>query len=111
MTYCQECGSEIPRTRGSTAICNKCQEGIWKQLKEWQPILPQAEKRDPKVYYVPEKTSNAQSFSTKHLEKGEEIDRTCLKCSKKFQTLGKFTRICDACKDNMEYTDEPLTIY
>ena len=106
--YCVECGAKVVVYAKQAAMCDDCIDEIWTKIKNFKPAIPKPPPKEEKMYGSPDCD---QSFCTKHLEKPDEFDRSCLKCSQKFKALGKFTRICDACKETNPYRDEPSTIY
>ena len=106
--YCVECGAAVVVYAKQTAMCEECVDEIWTKLKEFSPLVPDCGDKEDEVNST---TDIDQSFSTEHLERLPEVDRTCLKCAHKFKALGKFVRICDACKERSKHKDEPLTIY
>ena len=106
--YCVECGAQVIVYAKQSAICEDCVDDIWTKIKNFKPTIPEPSPKEPEMYAT---SQCDQSFSTEHLEKPPEFDRSCLKCSQNFKALGKFTRICDACKETNPYRDEPLTIY
>ena len=106
--YCIECGVQVLVYAKQSAMCEDCIDDIWTKIKNFKPTTPETLPKEPEMYGS---RDCDQSFSTEHLEKPDKFDRSCLKCSRKFKALGKFMRICDACKETNPYRDDLLTIY
>jgi hypothetical protein len=107
---CTQCGKKVYVYARTTAICDECIQRIFAELGDLDDILKKPspeEEEDEVIYGSPEVETN---FSDEYLI-GDELDRACLKCSRKFIAIGKYTRICDACKESTPYKDEPVTIY
>ncbi len=106
--HCVECGAQVYVYAKSTAMCEDCVERIWTKLKEFGPLVPECgDKEEEEEIYIPPN----RNISTNILEKPPKVDRVCLKCSENFKALGKFNRICDACKERGKFKENLLTIY